>query len=81
MDVPRPGIKSQLQLQPALQLWQCWILYLTVQVLGIKPSSAVAPAAAVGFLTHCTTLGLLGQFLSKQNMHKPHENTPVHPDM
>ena len=26
--VPRPGIRSQLQLQPPLQLWQCWILNL-----------------------------------------------------
>ena len=28
MEVPRPGIKSKLQLQPAPQLWQCQILNL-----------------------------------------------------
>ena len=25
MEVPRPGIESDLQLQPVLQLWQCQI--------------------------------------------------------
>ena len=26
MEIPRPGIESELQLQPTPQLWQCWIL-------------------------------------------------------
>ena len=26
MEIPQPGIESEMQLQPLPQLWQCWIL-------------------------------------------------------
>ena len=30
MEVPRPGVESELQLQSTPQLWQCWIFLPTV---------------------------------------------------
>ena len=52
-EVPGPGIKSELQLQPMLQLQQCWILNPLHQAGGIEPASHHRDSA--GSLTHCAT--------------------------
>ena len=39
MDVPGPGIKSEPQLRPTLQMWQCWIL----NPLGIESAPLQGP--------------------------------------
>ena len=60
MEVPRPGIRSEPQLQPEPQVWQHQILLdpLT-HCAGNQPcASAVTQAATVRFLTHCTAVGI-----------------------
>ena len=42
IEVPRPGIKSELQLQPTPQLWQLWILNPCTR-LGIEPPPQQQP--------------------------------------
>ena len=57
MGVPRPGIKSEPQLQPTPQLWQGQILNPLFQAEDQTHTSAAIQAISVKFLTHCTTVG------------------------
>ena len=63
MEVPRPGIESELQLKPMPQLQQHQILN-PLHWTRAQTYSTVTPAAAVGFLTHCTTAGTPGLLLN-----------------
>ena len=49
MEVSRPGIESESELQPTLQLWQHRILNLEIE--------PVPPQAQAGSLIHCATVG------------------------
>ena len=69
MEVPQPGTESGPRLQPTLKLWQCWVLY-PVPRAGEQTCTSVVPrAAAVRFLTHCTTAGTLNCTLCKCAFH------------
>ena len=57
IDIPGPGIKSELQLWPTLQLQQCRTLNPLCQVRDQTYTSAVIWAAAFRSLTHCATAG------------------------
>ena len=54
MEVPGPGIKSELQLQPILQLWQSQILNLLHQAKKRTCASIATWAVAV---SRCITVG------------------------
>ena len=43
MEIPRPGIESELYLQPMPQLQQCWVLLIHCTGLGIKPAPPQKP--------------------------------------
>ena len=60
MEVPGPGTESKLQLQPTPQLWQCKIYNPLCWAGDQTHSSAETWAAAIRFLTHCTTAGTPG---------------------
>ena len=57
MEIPGLAIKSQPQLWPTLQPWQCWILLPTVPDWAGDQNgvSTGTWAATVAFLTHCAT--------------------------
>ena len=57
MEVPRPWIESELQLWPTAQLLQRQILNPLSQASLFSLASVANLAAAVRFLTHCTTVG------------------------
>ena len=55
MQVPGPGIESELQLLPIPQLWRCRIPQPTEQGRDPTCTSTVTRVSAVGFWTHCAT--------------------------
>ena len=57
MEVPRPGIESELQLPPALWPWQCPIFNWLCRARDWTCASAATWATAFGFLAHCATAG------------------------
>ena len=57
MEVPGPGIESELQMQPTPQLWQRQILNSLRWARDQTRTSMVTLTAAVAFLTHSTTMG------------------------
>ena len=68
MEVPRPGIKSEPQMQPKAQLWQHWILNPLChsrtscdRLLTCSPTSTLA-------LLICYLTGQTGSDLSKTNL-------------
>ena len=57
MEVPRPGVESELQVWPTLQLQQPRSFNPLHWAWDWTCTSAVTQATAVRFLTHCTTAG------------------------
>ena len=58
MEVPVPGVESELYLLTMLQLWQCHILFNPLRWAKDQThTSAATQAPAVGFLAHCATAG------------------------
>ena len=57
MEVPKPGIKSELHLQAMTQLQQCWILNPLQRAGNWTCASTATWATAVRFLTLCATVG------------------------
>ena len=53
VEFPGPGIRSQLQLPPMLQLWQCWIF----NPLCPAGDRTCVPALQRHHGSHCTTAG------------------------
>ena len=63
LEVPGPEVDSKPQLWPTPQLWLLWILNWLHSAGNWSHTSAVTWAIAVGFLTHCATVGALYYFL------------------
>lgn len=56
MEVPRPGIKSEQELQPTPQLWQCWIRYPLCRAEDWTCASAATQARSLSCCATAETL-------------------------
>ena len=65
MEVSRPGTESELELQPTLQVQQQWTFNPLLGTGDWTQASATTQATAVGFLTHCATVGTPTFILSR----------------